>query len=262
LRIIAMKIVPACLFTASAALVPIPSAHAQTGPVKAGLVVWLEGDSGLSTDGSSWADQSGQAHNATAISGKTPQFLLHGIKKLPALGFAGGQAMSIAGLPLTSQKFTIIVVASDTCSQTGNDIYREIVSNWSSQTGGASIFLGTTWNNATGSVVDRIRFTDSIGGAGQGQTGQGALKAPAKAFVLTGLSGAKSASIQIGPKVAYKLPTALPARDLTQPWVLGRQGALDSEYWQGAVGAVLVYNRALTPTELKTDVSYLTTKWK
>jgi hypothetical protein len=58
----------------------------------------------------------------------------------------------------------------------------------------------------------------------------------------------------------------LPTRALTEPWVLGRQGlnvAQDGgEYWTGDVAEVLVYSRALKPSDLATDIAYLSAKWQ
>ena len=50
-------------------------AVAGSGPSKDGLVLWLEADKGLATDGSSWSDQSGAGHNATAVSGEAPSYV-------------------------------------------------------------------------------------------------------------------------------------------------------------------------------------------
>jgi hypothetical protein len=60
--------------------------------------------------------------------------------------------------------------------------------------------------------------------------------------------------------------TTLPTRSLTEPWALGRQGlnaAGDGgEYWSGDIAEVLVYSRALTASELATDIAYLSAKWQ
>jgi hypothetical protein len=240
-------------------------APAQTGPVKTGLSLWLKADAGLAADGTSWADESGNGHNATALSGQAPTVQADGLNGLPVAVFAGNQVMSIAGPIVSSQAFTMIAVATDT-SAPGTGSYREILSNWDSSTGVNSIFLGTVWGTVKGKLADRFRFTDAIGGADQGQTGQGHIKAPAKAFILTGVSAKAKAFVEVDGKTQYRLAGGLPTRDLSEPWVLGRQGlnaAGDGgEYWSGDIAELLVYSRSLKTSELAADVAYLTAKWK
>jgi hypothetical protein len=232
---------------------------ARAGPTTQDLVLWLEADQGLAADGSTWTDQSGQGHNATAVAGQAPAFVKKGLNKLPVARFSAGQSMTLAGPVLSSQKFTILAVVTDTSSPEGG--YREVISNWSASTGGMSIFLGTIWGSVGGVTTDRIRFTDSIGGAAQGQTGQGMIAKPAKAFVLSGLASASNAVIRVGSKIQYRLGSPLPARDLAQPWYLGDQGSLDSEFWQGDIAEVLVYDAALSKSEMAADIAYLQAKW-
>ena len=241
------------------------AAHAQTGPVTAGLDMWLKADAGLAPDGSSWADQSGHRHNATALNGQAPTVQTDGLNGLPVAVFSGNQVMSISGEIVTKQRFTIIAVVTDT-STPGAGSYREILSNWDPSTETSSIFLGTIWGTVKGKQADRFRFTDAIGGADQGQTGQGHIKTPTKAFILTGVAAKGKAFVEVNNKRQYKLAGGLPTRSLTEPWVLGRQGLNEAgdggEYWSGDVAEVLVYSRALKPSELATDIAYLSTKWQ
>jgi hypothetical protein len=240
-------------------------AYAQTGPVTTGLQMWLKADSGLAPDGSSWADQSGHHHDATALTGQAPAVQAGGLNGLPVAVFSGNQVMSIAGEIVPKQIFTIIAVVSDT-STPGAGSYREILSNWDPSTETSSIFLGTVWGTVNGKPTDRFRFTDAIGGANQGQTGQGHINTPTKAFILTGVAARGKAFVDVNTKRQYKLAGALPPRALTEPWVLGRQGLNEAgdggEYWSGDIAEVLVYSRALNPTDLATDIAYLSAKWQ
>jgi hypothetical protein len=232
---------------------------AQSGPTTADLVLWLEADNGLATDGSAWTDQSGSGHNATALAGEAPTYLSGALNGLPVASFNGSsQAMSIAGKVLTKQKFTILAVVTDT-SVPG--AFHEIVSNWDGTTTVNSIFLGTVWGVVNAASADRIRFTDVVGGADQGDTGQGDIKKPTSPFVLSGVSSSNNAVIRLGPKIQYSLGTALPRRNLTKAWFLGKQGSSSFEYWQGYIAEVLIYNDVLSAAELKTDLTYLEAKW-
>jgi hypothetical protein len=235
------------------------AALAQTGPTTSDLALWLEADAGLATDGSTWTDQSGNSHNATAVTGGAPTYVSGGLNGLPVASFNGSsQAMSIAGKVLTKQHFTVLAVVTDT-SVPGS--FHEIISNWDGATTVNSIFLGTEWGVVNGASVDRIRFTDAVGGQDQGQTGQGEIKKPASAFVLSGVAASSNALIRVGSKVEYRLGTALPRRNLTKAWFLGKQGSSSFEYWQGDIAELIVYNDVLSAAELKTDIDYLETKW-
>jgi hypothetical protein len=236
-------------------------ACAQAGPVTTGLSLWLKADDGLATDGSTWSDKSGNGHNATAIQGQAPTYVASAINGLPAAHFSGAQFMSIAGQVVTSQHFTIVAVATDESTPQHGD-FCDVVSNWSGSTGVRSIFLGTVWKRPGDEFLDRIRFTDEIGGSDQGQAGVGQIKNPTQPFILSAISDNTTARVYVGKKMQYDLAMHLKRRDLSAGWFLGDQGNCACEYWLGDVAEVLIYNRALSPRELKADVAYLKEKWQ
>jgi len=242
------------------ACVPL-GAHSQGAPEDRGLVLWLKADAGLATDGSVWADQSSRANDFVALPGQAPTYVADGLNGLPVARFSGHQVLSMTDHFVKSQQFTIMAVATDTSSSNLGG-WREIISNWSPHDGEQSIFLGTVWSTVHGERVDRIRFTDDIGGGFQGQGGQGRIPDPATAFILTGNSGAADACIYLGLKKEYCLGAPLSTRDLTHAWTIGRQGAkFNSEYWIGDIAEVLVYNRALTTAQRNANITYLAGKW-
>ena len=254
------------IFTAAvlglfASVVAAAPAVAEEGPYLEGLTLWLKGDDGLATDGSSWTDQSGEHHNATALSGQAPAYVATGLNGLPVASFSGNQAMSIAGSILKGQRFTILAVVTDTSSYVSNYDFREILSNWNTSNEDTSVFLGTIWTNATGRTEDRIRFTDEIGGANQDDSGQGDIAHPTSAFALAGLNSKTNACIHLNTRSEYCLGSALPTRGVGKPWYLGRQGGDSGEYWEGYIAEILVYDRTLSKSELKTDMAYLKAKW-
>ncbi len=232
---------------------------AQSGPTTADLALWLKADSGLAADGSSWADSSGNNHNATAVAGEAPVVQQAGLNGLPVAVFSGGQAMSIAGPVLSGQHFTILAVVTDNSVAGGS--FREVISNWDTNTRTTSIFLGTVWSDVGGVAADRIRFTDAIGGQDQGQTGQGQIAKPTKAFILTGLASGHNTLIRLDKKTEYQLGAPLSKRDLAQGWYLGSQGDSNVELWEGDIAEVLVYDAPLSKAEFATDLNYLQTKW-
>ncbi len=236
------------------------SVLAQSGPTTADLSLWLKADSGLAADGSTWTDQSGNGHDATAVAGQAPAVISGGLNGLPVAQFNGAQRMTIAGTVVGKQRFTILAVVTDTSVNGGG--FREIISNWSGLTSTKSIFLGTIWSTVGGVTADRIRFTDAVGGQSQGQTGQGDIKTPTKAFILSGVAGGHNTIIRVGRKVQYQLGAAIPRRNLTALWYLGDQGDSNVEHWEGDIAEVLVYNDVLSKAELATDLAYLQAKWQ
>lgn len=233
-----------------------------TAPVTNGLVLWLKADKGLKTDGSKWNDQSGQGHDATARPGQAPEYVPQAFNGLPVARFKGAQTMAIAGKVVSSQQFTIITVVTD-ASAVGYSHDRDIIGNWDTAFG-PSIFNGTVWRQTSGIWRDRIRFTDSVGGGDQGQTGVGELKHPKTLFILSCISRNKNAIVRVGRRNEYKLGTALPKFDLDSAWTLGRSGPdpINDNFWIGDIAEVLVYDEALSNTDLEADIAYLQRKWK
>ena len=242
---------------AGAALLAAMSPAFADGPATSGLSLWLESNEGLAADGSSWLDQSGNGHDATALPGQNPTVIPNAINGLPAVQFSGGQAMSIAGQVITGQEFTIFAVATDaTTSPAG---FREIFSNWDTSNQTSSVFLGTT-----GFPV-AVRFTDDIGGANDpihNQTGVGEISNAGSPFVLTAVSGSTDAFLNLDGSPFYDNGAPLSTRDVsTTGYFLGRQGSSNFEYWDGTIEELLVYNGELTSSEITQTEDYLLSKY-
>ena len=257
-------------FCASAAVLAIglcAGSAAFAGPPKSDLVLWLRADSGLAHNGTTWTDRSGKGHNATAIAGEAPAYVAKAINGLPAAQFSGGQAMTISGNLLTSQQFTIVALVTDTGLNEGLGLRRDIISNWSPSTGPQSIYFGTVSSQVSKTnltPVDRIRFTDAIGGSTDAKNpegGEGKIPTPTTQFVLSGVSNATSATVFVNGKTVFTRARKLPKRDETMPWFIGQQGAANVELYIGDIGEILVYNKALSAAELKQVGAYLKGKW-
>jgi autotransporter-associated beta strand protein len=228
--------------------------------ITSGLAEWLRADAGVTVSGSglvsAWADQSGQGNNASQTNAsQQAQLVANAINGNPALSFNGiGDFYNLAGQVLTSQQFTIFAVVSDT--GTSSSGYREVFSNWDAATGNAipSVFLGTASN---ASPNRSARLTGDLGGG----TGVGTITNPASPFVFTGVSGASDASLYQNGTLFASRGFPLSSRNLAGPYVLGQQGTLNGEYWQGNIAEVLVYNRELSTVERQTVESYLEGKY-
>jgi Concanavalin A-like lectin/glucanases superfamily/PEP-CTERM motif len=240
--------------------------RSMAGPVISGLTNWLEANVGVTVDTSghvsAWADQSGMGHDATQPSASSQPLLINNaLNGQPAVSFDGaGQFLNIAGQPLTSQQFTIIAVVTNSRGSLDTG-FQEVYSNWSSTTFERSVFLGTT-----GQSPVRARFTDDMGGAtdpNHNQQGVGMIGNPASPFILTGLSGAADATIYQNSNLIADNGAPLSTRDLSSSdglYRIGTQGG-GMEFWQGDISEILVYNRALSPSELQQDWSYLDVKY-
>jgi mono/diheme cytochrome c family protein len=204
-----------------------------------GLRLWLRADQGVTTgaDGvTHWADQSGNGHDATpAISSGSPRWVEKGLNGRPALRFDGkDDYLAIRGPVLTSQQFSLFAVVAD---RGGSGSHREIFSNWNGAAGnvGTSLFLGTTGANA-------VRFTDHFAPAGT-------LSRAEKPFVLSGIAGPEEVVVTQNRMELARLAAALPKRNLSPPYVIGQQGSINGEFWNGDVLELLVYDRALSEEE-------------
>jgi hypothetical protein len=113
-----------------------------------------------------------------------------------------------------------------------------LLSNWSGRDGNStsSLFVGLTADHA-------VRFSDAISGVGVIQDRQ-------RPFLLTAVNGDAGATLYQGGRTVVSQSQRLPARRLDTPWVIGQQGNIDGEYWQGDVALLLVFRRQLSEAEL------------
>ncbi len=224
-------------------------------PVTSGLVLDLETTAGITMSGSvvtGWADQSGSGHNASASGTGSPTLAAHVFNGNSGLVFNGStNVMTLAGQQLTSQQYTIFTVGFTNGTGTG---YSEQLSNWSSSNMLTSVFIGDI-NTGTNYGM---RFTDYLGGGAMSQSGVGdGAIVPHATSILAGVSGASSAQAYINGSLVYNDTSAIPTRNLGGTWFVGDQGSLNGEYWNGDIGAILVYNQALSTSQITQVQSYL-----
>jgi hypothetical protein len=220
--------------------------------IRDGLVLHLRADSGVTADDagnvSAWQDLSGAGHHSTQpIAEQRPKLVRSAIANRPALLLDGQRRfLHVAGKVLSNDECSIFAVVTDT----GPPGHREIISNWSGRDGnyGTSMFLGLTAENT-------IRFTDSFVAAGRVVDRQ-------KPFLITAINSREHASVFQSATELASLGTRLPPRRLDTPWVVGQQGNIDGEYWNGLVAEILVYDRALTDPERQQVWSHLLDRYQ
>lgn len=239
-------------------------------PVTSGLVLRLESDAGVTTDGSNnvsaWADQSGQGHNGIPPTASNQPTLIAGaLNGLPGLSFNGSSDyLVLEGQVLNSQTFSIFAVVSDLGElNQGSNRFREVFSNWTFENQQTSVFLGTVnkvINDQTSSSIG-VRFTDNYS---NGNQGVGTLVDPSTPFVLTAINGSSNgtnATVYQDSTILGDKGSMLTTRVLSIPYVIGRQAGTNNEYWHGLMGAVLVYDRALNSSETQEVQTYLSEKY-
>ena len=141
--------------------------------------------------------------------------------------------LTIPAQVLKSQQFSIFAVVSDWSS---NGMHREIFSNWNAPGNiGSALFLG-----ATGPASARL--SDDFSPVG-------ALAHKEQPFILTGIAGEGSVAVyQDRNEIARKV-SPLAMRNLTGPYVIGQQGNINGEFWNGDIMELRIYNRALNDAE-------------
>ena len=231
-------------------------AYESSLSIKEGLSVWLDAGQRIDTDEAAgvklWGDVSGASKDgqfpidaAQAEPTTRPTFVPEGIGGKPTLRFNGtNQLLKLTGTPFSNQQLTVIAVSSDASS---DGRHREIISNWNSRgRSTTSLFLGTTGKG-------KIRFSDAFQPAGE-------IESPDTAFILTALNGPEQAATFVnGRRLATS--ASLAKRDLNGPYVVGTQGNFGTEYWQGDIAEIIIYDRALSIDELQHVWGYLSRKY-
>jgi len=215
------------------------------------LRLWLRADSGVTVDEqgrvSGWKDRSAGHDAQQMLASARPELVRNGVNGQPSLRFDGQKRfLSLNGQPLTSQSFTILAVVTDRAGAAG---HREVFSNWRRENNiGSALFLGTTGASA-------VRFSDHFAPAG-------ILSQPDQPLVLAARTGPGGAAVFQDREVLAERPAPLPERKLDTPYVIGQQGNIDGEYWNGEIAEILVYDRSLSRAELDGLWDYLAARYR
>ncbi|WP_373649463.1 DUF1553 domain-containing protein [Schlesneria sp. DSM 10557] len=204
-----------------------------------GVTLHLQASAGVERDASGrvirWKDDSAGNHNATQPDpDRRPQWVADGMNGKPVIRFDGRrQFLHLEGQVVTSQQFTLVAVARDQ----GTEGHRTLFSNWNGGAGnsGTSLFFGTTSKSA-------VRLSDDFSGVGQLRSGK-------EPFLLIGQSNANEARIFENLTELASRSTPLAPRNLGTNYVLGQQGNIDGEYWQGDLAEIIVFDRSLSGEE-------------
>jgi hypothetical protein len=218
-------------------------------PVTSSLQFWFPADTlGLSNGATvtSWADQSGNANNATVTAG-TATFHTAQINGKPAVTFS-------------SSKFSLANAISSSGQHTVFAVYKLSSTSKGCLVGGP--FGGYTYWFGASSLM---QGADSSGLA-QLATGTAAVSTAAWHQSDLVFSGAGSSPGTIG---VFRLDRAADAtqglltsgNNPTEPTVIGYNGGTGGEFFAGQLAELVYYNRNLTTTEVTQMESYLNTKY-
>ena len=215
------------------------AAPTESVPLTAEVRLLLDASTGiqLSPNGSVelWLSRDPAGRNATQpVPARRPMLSRLPGKEFAAVQFDGrGSFLQLGNGLLERDEFTVFAVVTDQAAAG----HRELLSNWSGRDGNSteSLFVGLTGERA-------FRLSDALSGAGELQQGD-------QPFLLTAANGPNGAALFQGLRQAVFQSARLPTRRLDTPWVIGQQGNIEGEYWQGHLSLLVVFDRQLNPDE-------------
>lgn len=190
-----------------------------------------------------WKDVSGNNRTATLTNGPLFNSTNKGV-----ITFDGSDDYATTGVsgivPTSSAPYTVSVWLY---RNTNNSSYRELLSQWTYANSGNSFYFG--FNNSD------VRFTDNwtpITIAGAGNTGVW--------MNLVGVYTLSNAYIYLNGSLSATKGSGFTYTG-TGPLIIARQGELSSEYFDGRIANILIYNRALSAAEISQNYEIDKTKF-
>lgn len=231
------------------ALLPAVAFAQQAAPFPTdGLAAWLRADDAVADAGAavtSWPDRSDNGRDATARGSSPPMLNGSGLAGCPAVSFTGGGdvAVDLDISPAVRSDVTVFTVFStDIASGDFAKLYGH-------DDGGFDRAVGIDTRASTGFGV----FT----GADVGDYYDPPVNTPLLHVDSWTASSFTSESIPTGASTTLSVSNGSGLAELA----LGSSGRTFGEYWEGAVAEFLVYERALTPTEIDEVTAYLTDRY-
>jgi len=245
-------------------MVCVAGSYAVEPDALSGLAFWVKADAGITTNAngvSGWADQSGAGHDASVETGKEPTFIssVSELDGKPTLRFDGTERMKILGdiLPDGVESFTIIAMARVKTGSAGGPImgFRtagEFPLVYLDITLDSPRFIvmngpPTTAANATASSVTGTGFYGMFGGR---LTKNNATAWTSEVFLnsATALTSSTTATADF---------SAYPNLTSGDRYI----GAWASGYFTGAISEIIIYNRALSDSEMSDVWGYMKSRY-
>ncbi len=190
-----------------------------------------------SLDVESWRDATDdEFFLASPANENRPVYRDRGDRELSHLMFDGNQRyLVLNGSPIQSDGFTIMAVIRDR-DDTG---HRQIFSNWNGSAGNSvtSFFLGLTGEG-------RVRVSDDF-------TTQKILGPRHSWHVLAAVVSSEDVKVFVDGELLEQLGRGLSPRNYSGSYVIGQQGNIQGEYWNGDIAALSLFAEALPDEDMK-----------
>ena len=192
---------------------------------------------GISNTDRSIVDLSTNNYSGLLGNGTVANMPLFDVYNKGALKFDGSTDYISTGVSSIVPTSTAAYTVSVWCYRnTNNSSYKELLAQWTNANSGNSFYFGFENSN--------VRFTDNwqpvtVSGAGNTNVWMN----------LVGVYTVSNAYIYLNGVLAATKGSGFTYTG-TGPLVIGRQGELASEYFDGNIGNVLIYNKALTTAEV------------
>jgi prepilin-type N-terminal cleavage/methylation domain-containing protein len=237
------------------------------------LVLWLDTTSSesfnnLPSDGdviNSWNDIKKQSPAIVTVS-DAPTYLKNGIGGLPVLSFNGSSNYisvdSIANSIKNSNELSLFVVANSLNNSSGAAVYSNILVSMHTSGNGNVLRLGVVPGQSTNG--GRIYFNNGTLADNQSySTVGGFYNSP---HIFTFVENKFSAGQIFADGTLISLQAALSNQNYTTgnpaKFSIGQEhDASPSDFFQGYIGEVVVFNRAVKASERSAIESYLKAKW-
>jgi hypothetical protein len=250
---------------ASQEVTAIPTAPTEPGegPPTNGLILALDAQSALTQYGngnavSSWLDSSGLAHHAITSGGGSPTVVANALNGRPVVRFDGSDdflTLPASGFENFTGGLSLYVVMRPTVLQSGFKIIA--LGNGPSQ---QNIVLGRA-----GSSAGLQYFTDNSSGTVDWFNTANGLQAASSALISLVQAGGAANTSSLAQVARNGLVVG--SDQVWVPPVTSRSVSyLGKSYWdegllQGDIAEILLYNRALTPSEQNSVKNYIAQKY-
>lgn len=248
-----------CRITYSNGLNSVTSWLTSTGSQpQPGMLVWLDGQDPsangiLPSNGSSvatWFDKSGNANNAG--NGTSPIFSsAGGFGGLPSLDFTGSAYYhSTMAVPLLSSSLTYFVVAQSTTTVTGTTSLEGIPTGANNDNVNSTQLIASYQPNST-------TIQPFAGGSLSSATVSGPGTGYVFASLFDGVHQTSYSNNVAGTPVAFTTTINWQVMNVGTRW---NSGAANTQY-KGYIAEIIVYNSALSTTQISAVNNYLFNKW-
>ena len=191
---------------------------------------------GISNTDRSVFDLSNNNYNGLFGNGTVANMPLYDYYNNGTVKFDGSNDYITTGVSGIVPTSTTAYTVSVWCYRNTNSGYKELLAQWTNANSGNSFFFGFD--------SSAVRFTDNwnpITVAGAGNTNVW--------MNLVGVYTVSNAYIYLNGVLAATKGSGFTYTG-TGPLIIGRQGELNAEYFDGNISNVLIYNRALSATEV------------